>query len=447
MFVSTCQDESPFLQIMRAIDGYSKPPKEVTIISPFFENDRESEFEQSMAVSFLSRFAATTQVNFYFPATLQNGKWFVRAPMHLFIEISQKFPDVNYFVVTSQWEQEDAEKVQRPLHAKIIDVRFSDNSFLCMGGSVNFTQRAMNSNNKHLRNVEIGIMEMTKKPFPLPDCTPVRLEELQVLEDTQPTSKPVCFIISAILEYRVLTIEIDNKKVKYPFSIIYSSKLLKTVTESNSQLTFVNFNLGHDQDLEIVATDGTFYFPIMVMNKAEIVTDDLKWDFTIGFSDMIDYLAGKYRSMSELGRTIAGKKPVIHSSLTGLYFRQNLQRYFKAMDALKQGLEQPFYSEYAFTNYLTSPVGLHKLTDLILDEYEKKSASRQESFLFISEMLNILLHLSFASDWVDLKYKHKEIESIITRLHPIIKTILLESKGIIRQQYRIICDTYGIEVK
>jgi len=400
-------------------------------------------------MSFLSRFAATIRINFYFPATLQNGKWFVRAPTHLFSEISQKFSDVHYFVVTSQWEQEDADKVQRPLHAKIIDVRFSDNAFLCMGGSVNFTQRAMNSNSKHLRNVEIGILEMTKKPFPLPDCTLVRLEELKVLEETQPTPKPVCFITSAMLEYRILTIEIDKTKAKYPYSIVYSSKLLKTVTESNSQLTFVNFNLGHDQDLEIVATDGTFYFPIMVMNKAEIMTDDLKWNFTIRFSDMIDYLAGKYRSMSELGRTVPGngKETVMHSSLNALYFRQNLQRYFKAMDALKQGLEQPFYSEYAFHNYLTSPVGLQKLTDLILDEFEKNSASRQESFLFISEMLNILLHLSFASDWVDMKYKHKEIESIITLLYPIIKTILSDSKGIIRQQYRIICDTYGIEVK
>ncbi len=39
ILVSTCQEESPYFQIMRAIDGYSKPPKEVTILSPFFEND------------------------------------------------------------------------------------------------------------------------------------------------------------------------------------------------------------------------------------------------------------------------------------------------------------------------------------------------------------------------------------------------------------------------
>ncbi|MEN6325756.1 MAG: hypothetical protein ABFD18_06080 [Syntrophomonas sp.] len=445
--VSTCTVESPFKQFLTAIKDYNRPPKEITILSPFYENDREKEFEQSMAISFLSHFSSSIRVNLCFPAAIQNDKWVVRAPKNLFEELFKKYPNSRFKVVPASWEQEDGEPVPRTLHGKIVCVRFSDNTYLYMGGSINFTERAMRSRKDKLRNVEIGILELTKKPFVLPKCIPVNLDELEVHEESSPDPKPVCFVQSAILEHSVLTIKIDLKKASYPFTILYGNKQLITVVKPIEELLFKNFKLARCQDLEISAGNGTFFVPIMVMNKAEVVTEDLEWDSTIGFSDVIDYLAGKYRSISELQKNITCRKPNPGNSLSTLFFRQNLQRYFKAMDALKQGLEQPFNSEYAFQNYLSSPVGLTKLTEMILDDYNSKTAGKQESFLFISELLNVLLHLEFMEDWVDPKFKRNELQKIIDKLYSSIKAIIKGAKGTIRQQYKIICYAYGIEVK
>ena len=45
-----------------------------------------------------------------------------------------------------------------------------------------------------------------------------------------------------------------------------------------------------------------FYVPILIPNKEGIITDDLKLHFEFGMKDIIDYLAGNYKSISELER-------------------------------------------------------------------------------------------------------------------------------------------------
>jgi hypothetical protein len=447
--VSTCDVESPLMQFHMSVKGDKRLPKEVTILSPFYENDREKEFEQSMAITFLSFFSSNIRINLYFPATYQNNKWVVSAPKHLFYELTRIYHNVHFYVVPEMWEREDGEPVLRSLHGKIVCVRFSDKAFLCMGGSINFTERAMRSKKDKLRNIEIGILELTRKPFLLPECTQVGLDGMEFREEAPPVPKLVCFVRSAILEHGALNIQIDVKKAICPFKIIYDSQKLTTILKPIEQRIFANFKLGRNIDLEIYADGTTFFVPITVLNKAEIVTEDLDWDFTLGFGDIVDYLAGKYRSVSELYRAIKALPEARNSdsSLSALYFRQNLQRYFKAIKALKQGLEQAFYTEYAFKGYLSGPVGLNKLAEMILESYKTETAEKQETFLYIAELFNVLLHLDFKDDWVDPAFKLDELHKIADLLYIALKTIVKNARGVVRKQHRAICDVYGIEVK
>jgi len=446
--ISTCGKISPFDEIVNAVKDNKLLPKEVTIVSPFYEKDREAEFDRSMALSFANHFPKDTKINLYFPAVLQNGKWLVNAPQHLFSELSAQHPNTRFFAMPAQWELESGDMVARSLHGKLISVRFDGKSYLTIGGSVNFTERAMRSNRDKLLNVEIGVMEMSKQSFPIPESTQVNLSDLEVIELGTPIPKPVCFVVSAELAGTVLTIQMDPSKSKCPYKILYQDKTLTTIENVQEQVIFQNFKLKRSQDIEIKVDEMSFFVPITIMNKSEYISDDLEWDFTIGFSDVIDFLSGRYRSMSELRKTIKVSKKAGNGNYTGLYFRQNLQRYFKAMDALTQSLEQSFYTEFAFKNYLTSPAGLQKLTEMILEDYRSGSAEKPESFLFISELLQVLLHLHFVEDvWVSADFKKNEIRKIIDQLLPVLKVLYSQAKGLLRQEFTIICDAYEIEVK
>jgi hypothetical protein len=167
-----------------------------------------------------------------------------------------------------------------------------------------------------------------------------------------------------------------------------------------------------------------------------------------GMNDIIDYLAGKYKSISELERMkrIVGNEKQDRNDEILIFFRQNLQRFYKALVALKQGLELPYYSETAFDNYITAPIGIKNLVNMIIEDYKEGRSDECETFLFLVEILNIIDHLNFHDDWLYDSYKKDELDKIMYEAKMTIKSIVKKSRGKVKEQYEVMINVYGLEV-
>ena len=200
--------------------------------------------------------------------------------------------------------------------------------------------------------------------------------------------------------------------------------------------------------MKVECNDFVFYVPILIPNKEDIITDDLKLNFEFGMKDIIDYLSGKYKSISELERMkrIVGNERQDRNHEMLIFFRQNLQKFYKALVALKQGLELPYYSETAFKNYITAPIGIKNLVNIIIKDYKEGRSDECETFLFLVETLNVIEHLNFYEDWLNDSYKIDELDKIMNEAKITIKSIVKKSKGKMKQQYEVMINMYGLEV-
>ncbi|WP_017754973.1 phospholipase D-like domain-containing protein [Calidifontibacillus oryziterrae] len=450
--VSTISDKSVFTNLFEEIKNLKEECKALSILSPFYENDRDRALEKSLLLEFVDQFKRMypkAKIKIYFPAMKSEDAtmYKVTAPVTIFRELCGRFNDIELYVIHREWEREDDEPIPRTLHAKIIMAEFKGASKLILSGSINFTNNAMRSKIESLRNIEVGILEYGKIKFEFPQTIRVKVNELFYEDKVTNDKQIIVFVESAVLDNKQLIIKLSGQlepfKIEYQNQIIYESDMIQET------ITIQPFQLKRSQDLHIVCKEYDFYVPIQIVNKQDYESEDVKLSFELKVRDIIDYLAGKYRSMSEIERLKKVQKVNGQDSTGGLnvYFRHNLQRYYKAMSSLKQGLEVPFYSEMAFKNYLSNPIGLKNLIHMIIEDYQNGDAGNEETFLFLVEMENVIAHLRFQEDRLEKEYKEQVLADIMAEPVLIRKEIYKKSKKMIRNQFDVLLKTYGLEVR
>ena len=309
---------------------------------------------------------------------------------------------------------------------------------------------AMRSTLDSLRNIEIGVIEYGKSKFMLPMATKTHIENLEYDNRQVDTIKQEIFVESAIYENGTLIININSDKAASQFRIEYQDIFLyETDSKAKEQLIFNFFKICRAMDIHVICEEYEFFIPITIINKEEFISDDLKLNFKLDMRDIIDYLAGKYKSISEIERIkkIRIENNTAVSSGVSIYFRHNLQRYYKAMAALKQGLELPYYSEQAFRSYLSNPIGLKSLVQFVIEDYKKEIAGESETFVLITEIENVIAHLKFQEDRLEIDYKKNLLKYVINEAISIRKAIYKKTNKIIKNQYDILLQEYGLEVR
>ena len=451
--LSTCVSQTVLSRIQEELEAGKGKCKSITVMSPFFENDREWAIESTLLMSFFDELKAiypNIKIKICFPANYkkQEDKYEVNAPVGIFKELTKKYKDIGLFVVQREWERENEDSVPRTLHAKLIYAEFDNKYNLYLSGSVNFTNNAMKSSVDNLRNIEIGILNYTKSKLLIPNCTKVTVDKLIIVEKIEAPKQPACFVDSAVYNGRDLCIKFNFKKIVVPCEIHYNGHVLATISEVIDEKEIRNFSLKKPQDLRIVCEDFTFFVPILIPNKDDIVTDDLKLTFELGMKDIIDYLAGKYKSMSELERKkrLGPTGGEDKQSAVMIFFRQNLQRFFKALASLKQGLELPYYTETSFHNYITAPIGIKNLIVMILEDYKQGVTGEVETFLFLVEMWNVLEHLEYQEDWLAKEFKKQVLGDLMKESRAVLIQIIKGARGNVKSQYQIMLKGYGLEV-
>lgn len=452
--IHTVGSSSVFSKIFDELKQQTSECKEINIVSPFFENDRERAIEKSLLMKFADSFKSLypkSKIKIYFPAMAGEGEkaYKVTAPVNIFTELCNKYKNTELYVINREWIREDEESVPRNLHAKIIIVEFKNNKRLILSGSINFTNNAMRSYNGSLRNIEVGVLEYGNIHFMLPDSKKVKVDELEYEDRKVEENEYENFVESAVLDGKKLTITLLADRLFIPFEVEYQDNFLCKVDSTMQEIVIEAFSLKRAMDLHIVCDNFDFYVPIQILNKEEFVTEDLKLNFTLEMKDIVDYLAGKYRSMSEIERMKRVQKLNDKTASSGLsvYFRYNLQRYYKAMASLKQGLEMPYYSEMAFKNYLVNPIGIKNLLQFIVDDYKEEKADREDTFLFIVEIEDVIRNLKFQEEHLDVDFKKCCLMELMEEPVKIRKNIYKRSNKVIRDQYDVLLKTYGLDVR
>ena len=455
---ATCFNENIFTKVLQEIKEKKSRCKTVTIMSPFYENDREKAFDSSLIMSFLNLIRLEypkSKINVCFPAVYdkEQDKFLVSVPENVFKELLNTFKDIGFYTIPREWNREDNEEpIVRTFHAKLIYAELENGYNLYLSGSVNFTNNAMMSNLNYLRNMEVGVINYSKAKLILPQCTKIPYSKLLIVEKNEHENIISCFVDIAIFDGTNLTIHINMSKAVVPFEIYYNDRNIKIVNNVESQIVIKNFSLKKQQDIKIMCQNFSFYVPILIPNKENIITEDFKISFDINMKDIIDYLSGRYKSMSELKRIkeIVSSGDLFKDNMT-IFFRQNLLRFYKALDTLRKGLEKPYYTEYAFINFINEPIGLKNLISLILKDYKEsnennKDSNDEETFLYLVEIWNVIEHLSYQEDWVN-EYNKKNILSILMEEpKEIIKSITESATGNVKKQYQVLLKEYGLVV-
>jgi hypothetical protein len=446
---STINQKSVFTNLFEEIQSLKEECKSISILSPFYENDSDRALEKSLLLKFAVEFKELypkAKMKIYFPASKsEEGTLYkVTAPVTIFSELCSRYKDTELNIIHREWEREDDEPIPRTVHAKIIMAEFKSGRKLILSGSINFTNNAMRSKIGSLRNIEMGILEYGKLKGEFPRSTRVKVNQLSYEDKENNDKSIVVFVECAVLDHKQLLIKLTGQLE--PFRIEYQNQMIYETNQIQETITIEPFQLKRSQDLHIICKGYDFYVPIQIVNKEEYESEDVKLSFELKMKDIIDYLAGKYRSISEIERLKKVQKDNGQDSAGGLavYFRHNLQRYYKAIASLKQGLELPFYSEMAFNNYLSNPIGLKNLIHMIIEDYQNEDAGNEETFLFLVEIENVIGHLRFQEDRLEKEYKNQVLANIMAEPVTIRKEIYKKSKKLIRNQFDVLLKTYGL---
>lgn len=444
---------SPYKQYLDNLKSLKQKCKRLNIISPFFENNNEVAVDDTVLMQFVKDFyvlnnSATLRI--FFPAIEIEDKYKVTAPVNILKKICESYPNTECYVVNNQWARDGETDVPRTLHAKIIMAEFEKGQCLTMSGSTNFTRNAMMSHSTGLRNVEISVLEYGKNYLVLPDAKKVQLDQL-IYEKKEANGKGInIFVEDACLSNEILSIRINPQKADAFFSIRYQDKeIYRCDNEINEIVEIKGFNIRRSMDLHVICSNYDFYFPIRVENKLDYITDDLKLTFEIKMKDVIDYWAGKYKSISEMERVIKMRQMDSEavSVLGALYFRHNLQRYFKALNTIKKALEEPFYSEVAFESYISGPFSIKSIIAFILDDYADNASFDSETFVLLTELENMMIHLHFQEDRLPQDFKKRTLKNLFSEAKNVQKGIYKKADKNLKKQYDVMLIQYGLEVK
>ncbi|KAF5043502.1 hypothetical protein DSECCO2_501570 [anaerobic digester metagenome] len=239
---ATCFNENIFSKVLQEIKEMKAKCKTLTIMSPFFENDREKAFDGSLIMSFLKRIKSEypiLKINICFPAIYnkEQDKYLVSVPENIFKELLNTYKDISLYAIPREWDREDNEEtIVRTYHAKLIYAELENVYNLYLSGSVNFTNNAMMSNLNNLRNIEVGVINYSKTKLILPQCTKIPYNKLLVVEKNEPENIINCFVDSAVFDGTDLTIQINVNKAVVHYEINYNDHNIKTVNDVVNQV-------------------------------------------------------------------------------------------------------------------------------------------------------------------------------------------------------------------
>ena len=109
--LSTVNEHSVFHQYFSKMDEVGEKCRQITVVSPFFENDRERAVEGSLLMDFADTFMKKypdSKMRFFFPAIKsESGKGYkVTAPVNIFHEVCKKYKNTELYVINKEWERE-----------------------------------------------------------------------------------------------------------------------------------------------------------------------------------------------------------------------------------------------------------------------------------------------------------------------------------------------------
>lgn len=455
---STLEPQSFAAKLVDLAKEKGSPIKRVRVLSPFFESDKKGSLESAMMGELFGGLkdlmAPKTTVEVCFPGWKDNetGKWSVRAPVNLLKELGSLVPGLSLQVVPDIWRDEDEEHT-RTLHAKIVEIGFQDGSWLYLVGSPNFTRAAMKSRADRLHNLEIGVFTQQNRRIGFPKMDKVKLGQLVVIPDVVgQTAEPVIFVEKA--EYvdsdgqtPSLQLTVDPKKAVYPFEVVYQQQVCYYATDSTAVIVITPFKLGHSMDVTIRYEDKSFTVPIQVREKYRFAVD-VVIEFEPTYRDILEYQAGRFRSLEEIGtKKRRGGTPNGTSEMELLIegFRTNLNLLFKALGGIKTSLEQPAWSEEGFKYELNAPLGIVKLIDLIATEYLEHRLPGPEAFFYMIEFAALLKDLVFVpGDRLDNDAKQALLSGVKAKTDQLRGAIYDESSGELKRQYRTLAQEYGL---
>lgn len=283
--------------------------KAIRVLSPFFESDMKESLDSAMMGELFSGLKQLlhekAKVEICFPGQKndETGKWFVDAPLNILRELGDILPDLSFYIVPTLWKDDDGEEQLRSLHAKIVEINFEDGKWLYLVGSPNFTRAAMNSKERQIKNVEVGVFANEIRRLEFPKLEKVKLEILVIIDRSiQKPADPVIFIDKAEFdiinnEQAYLKLTVDVKKAIYPFKVIYQEKVCYISSRQEKEIFIYSFVLGHSLDLEIKYNDLSFIIPIDIKQKYLAAQSDLVGiDFQPGIRDILSYYAGRFRT-------------------------------------------------------------------------------------------------------------------------------------------------------
>lgn len=229
--ITTIHRHSVFSQFFTCLEAVGEECRSLSVVSPFYENDRERAMESSLLLAFAKNFFANypgAKLKIFFPATpKESGKGYrVEVPVKLFHKLCQQYPTVELYAVNQEWKREESEPVARFLHAKLLIAEFKNRKRLIMSGSVNFTQKAMRSHLGRLFNVELAVVQYGKISFTLPEAKKTYPHELEYKERRVSSSSAVIFVASVTYSHGRLEIVFDQSYVQVPMKIQYQEKVI-----------------------------------------------------------------------------------------------------------------------------------------------------------------------------------------------------------------------------
>ena len=455
--IHTMSQRSPFEAFFEQLNNNKIQPKELCIISPFFETDRMSAFDSSVTVRFLQKVKknySNCSIHICFPGDLdeKSGKYIVSAPINILKEIQTNIV-LFLHVIEQNWVTTDSntreeENASRNLHSKLIIIKDYNNKLWILSGSINFTNNAMNSSlSTSIRNIEIGIFDKIDY-FEFPASKIVSLKDL-IYNKKSVTEPRNIFLIKAVYENHKVKLLANkdlwnpNFELEYCESTIFQAKEL--CCPENELIEVVPFELKKSLSIHVICENYEFFIPIEVLSKEDYIPECDEITFSLTMNDIIDYWSGKYTTVLELYKN---KKESVQTGdiiISGNFFRYNIREYFKALYKLKQDLEKPFFSEKLFYNFLYNSFGLNNLICLLLQELENEHITKNEFFFLELEIENVLAHLDFEDDRLESKIKQKYLISIISKGKETRQNIYKNSFGKIKKEYQILINSYDLE--
>jgi len=392
----------------------SSPPKELFVLSPFFDLSRENLPAKSAWELLRQRGEAEIIYSVVAEPIKASGKLLVHAP----ISLAQGLPDgnSNAYVTFERIKMPEG----RPLHAKSLWVQNDEHYLHCIGSS-NFTSAGLGLTNN--RNWELNVAtwarcddteEFRARNAAWPehekdalDPDSVEWEPYESLEDTNDPNLPllpdwcgsaVYFVNESGQGTLELNLGSSQPDVWSIFDPSGSLRLIDSETwRSNGALPRIEISWGEPRPpaelvVRVAATPGEAKWPVEVRCFSDLPPPQELRDLSL--EQLLEILTSAlplHRCLQKLRRRIddgpGSSVPAVVSDPLRRYARdthllERTRRFSLAMTGIRQRLESPIPSEEYLQWRLQGPIGVAKVAAAIV----KEAGSDGEKALLLGEL-------------------------------------------------------------